>query len=173
MQIRGDVLLQVSFCPSDPPAGFVAGMRQHTPGTRDASENHGQHRTPPQAGLAAQLGVAFGTINWYLKRLIKKGYAKTKQLERRNETAMNNREPLERITVDPDVMVGKPVIVGTRIPVALILKLLGLGMRSDEILDEYPQLEAADIEAAAAYAAAVVEREDVFPTPAGDERVPV
>ena len=86
---------------------------------------------------------------------------------------MNNREPLERITVDPDVMVGKPVIVGTRIPVALILKLMGQGMRSDEILDEYPQLEAADIEAAAAYAAAVVEREDVFPTPAGDARVPV
>jgi len=86
---------------------------------------------------------------------------------------MNNREPLDRITVDPDVMVGKPVIVKTRIPVALILKLMGQGMRSDEILDEYPQLEAADIEAAAAYAAAVVEREDVFPTPAGDERVPV
>ena len=37
-----------------------------------------------QAGLAAQLGVAVGTINWYLKRLIKKGYVKTKQLERRN-----------------------------------------------------------------------------------------
>jgi uncharacterized protein (DUF433 family) len=86
---------------------------------------------------------------------------------------MNNREPLDRITVDPDIMVGKPVILGTRIPVALILKLMGQGMRSDEILDEYPQLEAADIEAAAAYAAAVVEREDVFPTAAGDERVPV
>jgi DNA-binding MarR family transcriptional regulator len=37
-----------------------------------------------QAGLAAQLGVAVGTVNWYLKRLIKKGYVKTKQLERRN-----------------------------------------------------------------------------------------
>lgn len=37
-----------------------------------------------QATLAAQLGVAVGTINWYLKRLIKKGYVKTKQLERRN-----------------------------------------------------------------------------------------
>lgn len=37
-----------------------------------------------QAGLAAQLGVAVGTVNWYLKRLIKKGYIKTKQLERRN-----------------------------------------------------------------------------------------
>jgi len=37
-----------------------------------------------QAGLAAQLGVAVGTVNWYLKRLITKGYVKTKQLERRN-----------------------------------------------------------------------------------------
>jgi DNA-binding MarR family transcriptional regulator len=37
-----------------------------------------------QASLAAQLGVAVGTVNWYLKRFIKKGYVKTKQLERRN-----------------------------------------------------------------------------------------
>jgi DNA-binding MarR family transcriptional regulator len=37
-----------------------------------------------QASLATQLGVAVGTVNWYLKRLIKKGYVKTKQLERRN-----------------------------------------------------------------------------------------
>lgn len=37
-----------------------------------------------QANLAAQLGVAVGTVNWYLKRLIKKGYVKTTQLERRN-----------------------------------------------------------------------------------------
>jgi len=37
-----------------------------------------------QAGLAARLGVAVGTVNWYLKRLVKKGYVKTKQLERRN-----------------------------------------------------------------------------------------
>jgi DNA-binding MarR family transcriptional regulator len=37
-----------------------------------------------QASLAAQLGVAVGTVNWYLKRLIKRGYIKTRQLERRN-----------------------------------------------------------------------------------------
>jgi DNA-binding MarR family transcriptional regulator len=37
-----------------------------------------------QAGLAAQLGVAVGTVNWYLKRLMRKGYVKTSQLERRN-----------------------------------------------------------------------------------------
>jgi len=37
-----------------------------------------------QASLAAQLGVAVGTVNWYLKRLISKGYIKTRQLERRN-----------------------------------------------------------------------------------------
>jgi uncharacterized protein (DUF433 family) len=38
---------------------------------------------------------------------------------------MRNENLLERITIDPDVMVGKPVIRGTRIPVALILKMLG------------------------------------------------
>ena len=37
-----------------------------------------------QANLAAQLGVAVGTVNWYLRRLVNKGYVKTKQLERRN-----------------------------------------------------------------------------------------
>jgi DNA-binding MarR family transcriptional regulator len=36
-----------------------------------------------QANLAAQLGVAVGTVNWYLKRLVKKGYVKAKQMERR------------------------------------------------------------------------------------------
>lgn len=36
-----------------------------------------------QAGLAAQLGVAVGSVNWYLKRLIRKGYVKAKQMERR------------------------------------------------------------------------------------------
>jgi len=61
---------------------------------------------------------------------------------------MKNENLLERITVEPDVMVGKPVIRGTRIPVALILKMLGQGIPTEEILREYPRLERVDFEAA-------------------------
>ena len=86
---------------------------------------------------------------------------------------MGNEDVLKRITVDPKVMVGKPVIRGTRIPVALILRMLGQGISTEEILRDYPRLERADIEAAIAYAAQVVEHEDVFPLPEQGELVPV
>jgi uncharacterized protein (DUF433 family) len=76
---------------------------------------------------------------------------------------MREQDLLERITIDPKVMVGKPVIRGTRIPVGLILKMLGQGISTEEILREYPRLEKVDIEAAIAYAARVIEHEDVFP----------
>ena len=78
---------------------------------------------------------------------------------------MSNKDLLERIAVDPKVMVGKPVIRGTRIPVALVLKMLGQGISIQEVLREYPRLARADIEAALAYAARVLENEDVFPLP--------
>ena len=78
---------------------------------------------------------------------------------------MRSEDLLERITVDPKVMVGKPVIRGTRIPVALILKMLGQGIPTEDVLREYPRLEKVDVEAAIAYAARVVEHEDVFPLP--------
>ena len=86
---------------------------------------------------------------------------------------MKDKELLGRIAVDPRVMVGKPVIRGTRIPVALILKMLGQGIPVEEILREYPRLEEVDIHAAMAYAARVVEHEDVFPLPSRGELVPV
>jgi len=85
---------------------------------------------------------------------------------------MKDKDLLERITMDPRVMVGKPVIRGTRIPVALILKMLGQGIPVEEILREYPRLEEADIHAAMAYAARVVEHEEVFPLPMRSELVP-
>jgi len=66
---------------------------------------------------------------------------------------MKDEELLQRITVDPRVMVGKPVIRGTRIPVALILKMLGQRIPTEEILHEYPRLEEVDIHAAMIYAA--------------------
>lgn len=63
-----------------------------------------------------------------------------------------------RVTVDPDTMFGKPVIRGTRIPVALILRKLGAGMSPEEILADHPRLDRADIHAAQAYAADINRR---------------
>ena len=71
-------------------------------------------------------------------------------------------ELLKRITIDPKVMAGKPVIKGTRIPVALILRELANGLSPSEIIDAYPRLTAEDIRAANAYAARLVADEDVF-----------
>lgn len=70
---------------------------------------------------------------------------------------------LERISINPKVMVGKPAIRGTRIPVELIVRRIGQGMTTDEMLQEYPRLTIEDIYAALLYAAAVVANEDVFP----------
>ncbi|MBA3520558.1 MAG: DUF433 domain-containing protein [Rhizobiales bacterium] len=58
-----------------------------------------------------------------------------------------------RISQNPEVMVGKPVIKGTRIPVELILRMLGGGHSVETILDSYPHLSREDIFAAPAFAA--------------------
>ncbi|MFQ5342192.1 MAG: DUF433 domain-containing protein [Anaerolineae bacterium] len=60
---------------------------------------------------------------------------------------------LQRISVDPNVCFGKPVIRGTRIWVSLLLDFLASGMSVEEILEEYPQLSEEDIRAAIAYGA--------------------
>lgn len=70
---------------------------------------------------------------------------------------------LERISLDPTVMAGKPVIRGTRIPVELIVRMLAQGIPERDILQEYPHLQADDIHAALAYAAQVLADEAVFP----------
>lgn len=69
----------------------------------------------------------------------------------------------QRVTINPRVMVGKPVIRGTRIPVELIVRMLAQGLPEHEILHEYPRLQPDDIRAALAYAAKVLAREDIFP----------
>ncbi len=76
-----------------------------------------------------------------------------------------NEQLLERITLDPKVMTGKPVIRGTRIPVQLILEMLAQGISQQEILQEYSRLEPADIQAVLVYAARVIANETVFPIP--------
>jgi uncharacterized protein (DUF433 family) len=74
-----------------------------------------------------------------------------------------NKEYEQRIIVDPDIMVGKPVIRGTRIPVALIVRMLSQGASEADILNEYPRLKSEDIRAALGYAASILTDEDVFP----------
>jgi len=70
---------------------------------------------------------------------------------------------LGRIVTDPKIMVGKPVIKGTRVPVELIVKLVANGETEDKILREYPQLSKEDIKAALLYAAKVVGNEEIYP----------
>lgn len=60
---------------------------------------------------------------------------------------------LERITIDPQVVHGRPVVRGTRMRVADVLSLLASGASEDEILGDYPYLSADDIKACLAYAA--------------------
>ena len=72
----------------------------------------------------------------------------------------------KRITVDPDVLVGKPVIRGTRISVELVIDLLASGWTTDEILRNYPRLKQEDILACLRYAGLILQTERVYPMPA-------
>lgn len=65
---------------------------------------------------------------------------------------MEEKKLLEKITVDPDIMVGKPVIKGTRLTVQYILGLLAHGATEAEILDEYEGLTSEDIKACLLFA---------------------
>jgi uncharacterized protein (DUF433 family) len=60
----------------------------------------------------------------------------------------------DRINVDPAIMMGKPVIRGTRITVELLLRKLAEGASESELLEDYPHLTIKDIRAAKAYSAA-------------------
>lgn len=66
-----------------------------------------------------------------------------------------------RIVFDPKILQGKPIIKNTRISVEFILGLLASGMGPADIVSEYPQLKPRDIQAAIAYAAKTIQREDV------------
>jgi len=69
---------------------------------------------------------------------------------------------LERIEVNPAVMLGKPVIKGTRIPVELIVRKLSEGATEADLLDGYPRLTKKDIQAALAYAASALAHETII-----------
>jgi uncharacterized protein (DUF433 family) len=69
--------------------------------------------------------------------------------------------PHERIEISPNIMDGKPVVRGTRIPVELVLRKLGAGMSPEAILADHPRLTQDDIRAAQAFAADYLADEDI------------
>ena len=69
-----------------------------------------------------------------------------------------------RIEINPDVMLGKPVVGGTRICVELVLRKLGEGATTDDLLDAYPRLTKHDIHACLVYAADTIAREESVTT---------
>ena len=71
----------------------------------------------------------------------------------------------ERIVVDPKVLVGKPLIRGTRLSVEFILDLLANDWTIEQILSEYPQLAREDVMAVLKYAAEMAKEEKVYPLP--------
>lgn len=69
----------------------------------------------------------------------------------------------ERISIDPDVLVGKPVVKGTRLAVEFIIELLAQGWSEAEILENYPGLTREDIRGCLAYASAMLHAERIYP----------
>jgi uncharacterized protein (DUF433 family) len=76
---------------------------------------------------------------------------------------MIKQELLSRITVNPQVMLGKPTIRGMRITLEQILLALAGGVSAQELLDDYPELEPADFQAVFLYLAQLVSEEQVLP----------
>jgi uncharacterized protein (DUF433 family) len=72
----------------------------------------------------------------------------------------------QRITVDPNVLVGKPIVKGTWISVEFVIDLLARGWTTEQILKEYDHLMPEDIQACLAYASEMLKTERVYVTPA-------
>jgi uncharacterized protein (DUF433 family) len=73
----------------------------------------------------------------------------------------------DRITIDPKVLVGKPIIQGTRISVEFVVDLLGRGWTREQILAEYDHLCPEDIQACLAYTSDLLKSERVYVLPLG------
>lgn len=76
---------------------------------------------------------------------------------------MNDKILLERITINPKIMVGKPVIRNTRLTVEFIINLLAHGATTAEILEEYDGLTPEDIQACLLFASQSLSRSDFMP----------
>jgi uncharacterized protein (DUF433 family) len=70
---------------------------------------------------------------------------------------------LERIEINPGVMLGKPVIRGTRITVEIILEKIAAGCSVEEVLADYPRLATEDVRAAVAYARQALSTDELIP----------
>jgi uncharacterized protein (DUF433 family) len=71
----------------------------------------------------------------------------------------------DRIAIDPDVLLGKPVVKGTRIAVELIVDLLARGYSTEQIVTQYDHITHDDVRACLAYAAEVLQSERVYALP--------
>lgn len=71
---------------------------------------------------------------------------------------------VDLIQSDPAIMMGKPVVAGTRIPVELILEKLAAGETIDQLLEAHPRLSKEGILAALSFAAGVLRADVVYPT---------
>ena len=77
---------------------------------------------------------------------------------------MTERTLLKRIVVDPKIMLGKPVIKGTRLPVEIIIEKVAYGATIENLRKDYPFLKESDIRAALLYAAKQIANEEIYST---------
>ncbi|WP_437684269.1 DUF433 domain-containing protein [Sorangium sp. So ce131] len=77
---------------------------------------------------------------------------------------MSDQELLSRITVDPDIFGGKPILRGRRLAVEHVLGMLAAGDTIETLLEEYPWLEREDVQACLLYARRLVGHERVEPS---------
>ncbi len=75
-------------------------------------------------------------------------------------------QDMDRIVIDPKILVGKPVIRGTRIAMEFIIELLSEGWIVSQILENYPHLKSEDVQACLSYACRMMKLEKVYPIPA-------
>jgi len=79
------------------------------------------------------------------------------------ERYVENMDWHDRITMDPRILVGKPVVKGTRISIELVVDLLAAGWTHEQILDSYPTLTELDVRACLGYASELLHAEKVYP----------
>ena len=75
---------------------------------------------------------------------------------------MTEKALLRRIVVDPKIMIGKPVIKGTRLPIEIIVEKVAYGASIDDLRRDYPFLKDDDVRAALLYAAKRIANEEVY-----------
>jgi len=107
--------------------------------------------------------LRFAVKNEYIKGtcydIVNINESQNNLISMKKERKMNYKK---RIIADSQIMLGKPVIKGTRITVELILQRLSEGMTIEELLEAYPHLTREDIYAALAYSAEVISREEMI-----------